>query len=67
MTSRLPLDASPASLFSHRRTHALSTAIVLRDCSFRAQTMTPERRACRTLMREAAITWHHGTMAGQWE
>jgi len=52
---------------AQRRAIALSAAVVLRDCSFRAQSTAGERRACRTLMREAAITWRHGTRAGQWE
>jgi hypothetical protein len=52
---------------AQRRTIALGAAIVLRDCSLRPPTMLPERRACRVLMREAAITWRHGTTAAQWE
>ena len=54
------------SAMDRRRTVALCTAIVLRDCSFREQGSTRERRACRTLMREAAITWQRGTAAAQW-
>jgi hypothetical protein len=39
------------------RNKALSSAMVLRDCSLRPQTSHATRRACRTLMREQAIKW----------
>jgi hypothetical protein len=46
-----------------RRDVALSAAIALRDCSLREQATNEERRACRTLMREAAIGWRRSTRA----
>ncbi|HVS52372.1 MAG TPA: hypothetical protein VHD62_08455, partial [Opitutaceae bacterium] len=52
---------------AQRRAIALGAAIVLRDCSFRARSSSHERLACRTLMREAAITWRRGTRVGRWE
>ncbi len=39
------------------RNKALESAIVLRDCSLRPPTASATRRACRTLMREHAMTW----------
>jgi hypothetical protein len=39
------------------RKKALSSAVVLRDCSLRPETSFSTRRACRTLMREQAIKW----------
>lgn len=49
--------------FEEPRGKALQSAIVLRDCSLRRDTSAPTRRACRTLMREQAITWRR-TPAG---
>lgn len=45
--------ASPAQ----QRDKALSSAIVLRDCSLKTPEKNPARHACRTLMREQAILW----------
>jgi hypothetical protein len=42
----------------------LTAACVFRDCSLRIQSAPPERRACRTLMRQAAIKWRHGLAMG---
>jgi hypothetical protein len=53
-------DDSPAEA----RNKALDSAIVLRDCSLRPQTSHATRRACRTVMREQAITWRRTPAAG---
>jgi hypothetical protein len=42
----------------------LTAACVFRDCSLRTQAPAPERRACRTLMRQAALKWRHGLPMG---
>jgi hypothetical protein len=39
------------------RQRALKAAILLRDCSFRAQATPYERAACRNLMRRQALSW----------
>ena len=41
------------------RASALRSALILRDCSFRAQSSIAERRACRILMRQRAAQWRH--------
>jgi hypothetical protein len=43
---------------------ALVAARVFRDCSLRAQSSPLDRRACRTLMRQAAIKWRRGLAMG---
>jgi hypothetical protein len=45
------------------RDKALSSAVVLRDCSLRPATSHATRRACRTLMREQAIKWRQPSAA----
>lgn len=42
----------------------LTAACVFRDCSLRRHTSLPERQACRTLMRQAAIKWRRGWVMG---
>jgi hypothetical protein len=42
----------------------LTAACVFRDCSLRIQSSPVERRACRTLMRQAAIKWRGGLAMG---
>ena len=42
----------------------LTAACVFRDCSLRIQSSPPERRACRTLMRQAAMKWRQGLEMG---
>jgi DNA-binding ferritin-like protein len=53
MKDRPCSDSSPGDF----RGQALASAIVLRDCSLRAEMSHPTRRACRTLMRTQAINW----------
>ncbi len=53
MNYRHPSDYS----LQENRERALASAIVLRDCSLRAPSSNPTRRACRILMREQAIKW----------
>lgn len=61
----LPLaDDSLALTDARLRESALRSAIILRDCSFRAQSSVPERRACRTLMRRQAAQWRQPCDAG---
>jgi hypothetical protein len=67
MTTFPLIDPLPPSRDRGRRRLALRAAMVLRDCSFLKHSSTPEKRACPTLMRQAAITWRHGTTAGNWE
>lgn len=43
---------------------ALTAAQVFRDCSLRARATASERRACRTLMRQAAIKWRRHLAMG---
>lgn len=50
-------DHPPGPTDAQLRETALRSAIILRDCSFRAQSTPPERRACRTLMRRQAAQW----------
>jgi hypothetical protein len=50
--------------YLYARVGALTTARVFRDCSLRKQSSLPERRACRTLMRQAALKWRHGLAMG---
>lgn len=53
MKDRNPNELSPEEI----RGNALASAIMLRDCSLRAQTTNPTRRICRTMMRAQAIKW----------
>ena len=46
------------------RDRVLWSAVVLRDCSLRAQTSPATRRACRTVMREQAIKWRRTKVVG---
>lgn len=46
--------------FSSAPVGTLTAARVFRDCSLRQQSSAAERRACRTLMRQAAIKWRRG-------
>jgi len=57
MTAELSMDNKVALSLAILRASALRSAIVLRDCSFRARSGVEERRACRTLMREEAVNW----------
>ena len=43
---------------------ALTAAKVFRDCSLRTRATASERRACRTLMRQAAIKWRRHLAMG---
>ena len=54
-------DVEPYSCATLR---PLTAACVFRDCSLRRQTPILERRACRTLMRHAAIKWRQGLPMG---
>jgi len=42
----------------------LTAACVFRDCSLRLHSSLAERRACRTLMRQAALRWRGGLPMG---
>jgi hypothetical protein len=42
----------------------LTAAQVLRDCSRRLQSSEAERRACRSLMRQAALNWRSSLKRG---
>jgi hypothetical protein len=61
MKYRHPNEASP----DYIRASALASAVVLRDCSLRADLSYPTRRACRTLMRAQAGKWRHPPPAGE--
>jgi hypothetical protein len=50
--------------YSSATLRPLTAACVFRDCSLRKQSSLPERRACRTLMRQAAIKWRRGLAMG---
>lgn len=50
--------------YTYAQVAPLTAAGVFRDCSFRLQSSLPERRACRTLMRQAAIKWRRGVAMG---
>ena len=55
------LDLEP---YSSAILRPLTAACVFRDCSLRKQSALSERRACRTLMRQAAIKWRRGLAMG---
>lgn len=55
------MDVEP---YSSAVLRPLTAACVFRDCSLRDQATAVERRACRTLMRQAAIKWRHGLAMG---
>jgi hypothetical protein len=57
------MDVEP---YSSEILRPLTAACVFRDCSLRIQASEPERRACRTLMREAAIKWRRGLPMRDW-
>jgi hypothetical protein len=50
--------------FKHGTVGTLTAAQVFRDCSLRLRSSPPERRACRTLMRQAALKWRRGLPMG---
>lgn len=50
--------------YTHVPVACLTAARVFRDCSLRGQSSQPERKACRTLMRQAAIKWRGGLAMG---
>ncbi len=50
--------------FHYGTVATLTAAQVFRDCSLRLRASPPERRACRTLMRQAAIKWRRGQPMG---
>lgn len=50
--------------YSHAPAGPLTAAQVFRDCSLRVRSSPPERRACRILMRQAAIKWRRGLAMG---
>ena len=58
--------ADPPPTRAERRRSALRSAVVLRDCSLRETITPPERRACRTLMRQAAFHWRWGADVCAW-
>src|SRR4051812_15759074 len=62
-TALLPLEMTHRS---HRYipVACLTAAKVLRDCSLRPGSSSPERQACRTLMRKAALKWRRGESMG---
>jgi hypothetical protein len=60
-SARRDMDVEP---YSSAILQPLTAACVFRDCSLRLQSSPPERRACRTLMREAAIKWRQGLAMG---
>jgi hypothetical protein len=61
----LPLaEPSPGPTDTDLRRTALRSAIIFRDCSFRANSTVLERRACRTLMRRQAAQWRNPHDAG---
>lgn len=51
-------------LYSSAVLRPLTAACVFRDCSLRLHSVSQERRACRTLMREAAVKWRRGLAMG---
>jgi hypothetical protein len=55
------LDLEP---YSSEILRPLTAACVFRDCSLRRQSAPLERRACRTLMRQAALKWRRGLAMG---
>ncbi len=57
-------ESIDVDLYSSAVLRPLTAACVFRDCSLRVQASPPERRACRTLMRQAAIKWRHGLAMG---
>jgi hypothetical protein len=57
-------EPSPGPTETQLRQNALRSAMVLRDCSFRTEASTPERRACRALMRRQAAQWRQPHDAG---
>jgi hypothetical protein len=67
-----PVKNSPAfdagrsvlKLYSSVPLGPLTAARVFRDCSLRKQSSPPERRACRILMRQAALKWRRGLPMG---
>jgi hypothetical protein len=58
--------AAPELSRAELRRGALTSAIVLRDCALRFTASVEERKACRTLMRDAAFHWRHGTPLHTW-
>lgn len=59
-----PREAINVEPYSSVILRPLTAACVFRDCSLRRQASPPERRACRTLMRQAAMKWRHGLAMG---
>lgn len=59
--ARVSIDLEP---YSSAVLRPLTAACVFRDCSLRIRISNPERRACRALMRQAAIKWRCGLAMG---
>ena len=65
MVARRSTPPSPVLTTDQRRTLALKSAIMLRDCSLRNRFTDIERHACRLLMRKEASKWRRTAATSQ--